>query len=120
MPATSTLRPLKAPRAVPPVTTERAVRETAGLVLVRNDRPIAALFCADCGGFTAPGAASDDCPRAVDDSEAYAAEHFWVRTYTPERLTAGLSRSASLRGLGTLESITVLDKDVSGRARHLQ
>jgi len=100
--------------------TDRAVRETAGLVLTRNDRPIAAFFSADCGGFTAPGADADDCPRAIDDSEAHAAEHPWVRSYTPERLTAVLSRSASLRGLGALESVTVLQKDISGRARRLQ
>ncbi|HLV79438.1 MAG TPA: SpoIID/LytB domain-containing protein [Chthonomonadaceae bacterium] len=100
--------------------TDQAVRETAGLVLTRDDRPIAALFCADCGGFTAPGAGPDDCPRAVDDSEAHAAERPWVRRYTPERLAALLARSAALRGLGALEGVTVLDKDVSGRARRLQ
>lgn len=105
--------------------TDRAVRETSGLILTMDGRPIAAMFCADCGGVTAPGASPDDLPRSVNDAEAHGPPDSphpapWTRTYTPERLAALLGKVPQACAPGMLEAIRVVETDVSGRARRLQ
>ena len=52
---------------------DRAVRETAGLILTVGGHAITAYFCADCGGVTAPGDTPDECPHSVSDLDAHGA-----------------------------------------------
>ncbi len=102
---------------------DRAVRETAGLILTVGGHPISAFFCADCGGVTAPGSSPDECPRSVSDSDAHGltsrpAPPAWTLTYPPQKLTALLGRSAPA-GL-ELMGVTVAETDTSGRVRRLR
>lgn len=102
---------------------DRAVRETSGLILTIAGHAISAYFCADCGGFTAPGDTPEECPHAVSDADAHGASDrplppTWVLTFPPEKLTALLARSAPA---GTvLAMIAVTESDLSGRARKLR
>lgn len=102
---------------------DRAVRETSGLILTVGGRPIAAYFCADCGGITAPGDTPDECPHSVSDLDAHGPTDrplppTWTLPFTPEKLTTLLAHNAPV-GM-TLAQIAVVDTDVSGRARKLR
>jgi stage II sporulation protein D len=102
---------------------DRAIRETADLILTSAGQPIWAVFSADCGGVTAPGATPDECPRSVVDTDAHASaapNHTWTLRYPPERLAARLRTDPKMHDLGALAEITILDKDVSGRAHRLR
>ena len=102
---------------------DRAVRDTAGLILTVGGHAIAAYFCADCGGVTAPGDTPSECPHSVSDADAHGPADrplppTWTLTITPERMTGLLARSAPV-GM-TLFQIAVAETDVSGRARRLR
>jgi len=102
---------------------DRAVRETSGLILTIADQPIWAMFCADCGGVTAPGATPEDCPRSVVDADAHlhnTPHHVWTLRFTPERLASLLRRDPALRCAGQLTEVSALATDVSGRVRRLR
>ena len=102
---------------------DRAVRETSGLILTVGGRPISAYFSADCGGVTAPGDTPDECPHSVSDLDAHGPTDkpllpTWTLPFTPEKLTALLTRNAPM-GM-TLVQVAVLETDVSGRVRRLR
>ena len=102
---------------------DRAVRETSGLILTVGGHAIAAYFCADCGGFTAPGETPEECPHAVSDADAHGATGkpllpTWTVAYPADKLTGLLARNAPA---GTaLALIAVSERDLSGRARKLR
>ncbi len=102
---------------------DRAVRETAGLILTVGGHAITAYFCADCGGVTAPGDTPDECPHSVLDADAHGATDkplppTWTVTFPAEKLTGLLARNAPV---GTvLARIAVTESDVSGRVRKLR
>lgn len=102
---------------------DRAVRETAGLILTVGGHAITAFFCADCGGVTAPGDTPVECPHSVADADAHGAADrplppTWTLTYPPEKLTSLLGHNAPT---GTvLALIAVTESDVSGRAHKLR
>jgi stage II sporulation protein D len=102
---------------------DRAVHETAGLILTVGGHAITAYFCADCGGVTAPGDTPDECPRSVSDLDAHGATDkplppTWTVTFTAEKLAGLLARSAPV-GMA-LAQVAVAETDVSGRARKLR
>ncbi len=99
----------------------RAVLATTGQILTVNGLAIDSDFCDDCGGVTAPGDSPDILPRSVSDAEAHryirrAPYTNWTLTLSSERLKALVSASAKVRGQGKLQSIEVVQRDVSGRA----
>jgi stage II sporulation protein D len=105
--------------------TDRAIRETAGLILTVAGHPFPALFCADCGGVTTPGAKPDDFPRSVSDADIpgldMARVHpVWTLNYTPETLAALLDRSRPANAPRRVDNIEILEIDVSGRVRRLR
>ncbi|MCS6776684.1 MAG: SpoIID/LytB domain-containing protein [Chloroherpetonaceae bacterium] len=99
---------------------DQAVRQTAGQVLRRAGQLIPALYCADCGGRTAPGSSPEDYPPSVSDEDAHALPggfraSEWVLRYTPEALKPLLRRHPQLQVEGSLIGVEVVDRDVSGR-----
>lgn len=103
----------------------RAVRETTGQILTVNGQPIDSDFCDDCGGVTAPGDDPAILPRSVSDAEAHrnirrAPYTNWTLSLSPERLKALLSSNAKARGVGTLQSVEIAQRDVSGRAQRVR
>jgi stage II sporulation protein D len=103
---------------------DRAVRETQGQILTREGRPVAALYCADCGGVTAPGENLRDFPRSVSDADAHGSpEHPrtppWTLRCTPDVLKTLLNKTPALRLPGKLESLEPLEQDSSGRVTRL-
>ena len=123
---------------------DRAVRDTSGLILTLGGHAIAAYFCADCGGFTAPGETPEECPHAVSDADAHGLPNrpllpTWTVAFAPEKLTALLARRAPNRAGATsrlsrnatfasrsapagttLAMIAVIENDISGRVRKLR
>jgi stage II sporulation protein D len=102
---------------------DRAVRETSGLILSVGGHAIAAYFCADCGGFTAPGDTPEECPHAVSDADAHGAPDkplppTWSLTFTSAKLSGLFARSGP-PGM-VLALVAVTETDVSGRARKLR
>ena len=105
--------------------TDQAVEETAGQILTQNAAPIAALFCADCGGATTPGDSPGACPNYVADKEAHlgkthSSTHDWTLTLAPQKFAAALGRNAPDRSAGVLDSVEVVEADVSGRAKRIR
>ena len=103
----------------------RAVHETTGQILTVNGQAIDSDFCDDCGGVTAPGDDPNILPRSVSDAEAHrnirrAPYTNWSLSLSPERLKALLSSNAKARGVGTLQSVEIAQRDVSGRAQRVR
>lgn len=99
-----------------------AVEATDGLILTLGGQPIFAQYCADCGGFTAPGRTTDACPHAVDDSEAHNASEalrraVWTLRFAPERLAALVNPHSAPPG--ALSNVEVAETDLSGRVRRV-
>jgi stage II sporulation protein D len=104
---------------------DEAVRDTQNVVLTVDGAPIWAVYSADCGGVSAPGATPDECPRSYVDEESHlhggpAHNHTWVLRLTPERLAAKLAANRAACGPGQLAGIQILEADVSGRVRKLR
>lgn len=100
---------------------DQAVHQTAGQVLIRAGQLIPALYCADCGGRTAPGSAPEEYPPSVSDEDAHGLPDGsrapeWVLRYTPGTLQQLLRRHAELQIDGSLTGMEVVDRDTSGRA----
>jgi stage II sporulation protein D len=99
-----------------------AVRATSGLVLWHQGAAAVAVFHADCGGHTTtPLDAWSGSGRAYlkavpDDGPAEAAHAMWTSTLQPERLRQALNADERTAVGEWLDSITVLDRNASGRA----
>jgi stage II sporulation protein D len=103
----------------------RAVQETAGLILTVKGQAIDADFCDDCGGVTAPGDDPDVLPRSVSDEEAHrnirhSPYGSWTLTLSGERLKALLSKNTRARGHDMLLNIEIMQRDVSNRAQRVR
>ena len=77
-----------------------AVFVTTDQILMSGDHPILAQFCADCGGMTAPGSPSDDCPGCASDADAHGpadqpSPPAWTFTVPASRLLALLKPKAA-------------------------
>lgn len=104
--------------------TDRAVRETRGLALVKDGRLVLADYYDDCGGVTAPGEDDSDYPPSVVDAPeggpdycAAGRSHVWRLVLTADeidRIARGISRWPA----GTkVAKVDVASMDESGRAR---
>ncbi len=100
--------------------TDQAVRDTAGQVLLRNGTLTWADYCDDCGGWTAPGDTPDDFPPAVSDQAddgadwcAAGTHHAWSLTLTADELAKRLGATA--KRIGTMTSVEILERDETRR-----
>ncbi|MGC8666837.1 MAG: SpoIID/LytB domain-containing protein [Chthonomonadales bacterium] len=103
---------------------DAAVRDTAGVVLVRDHRLILSDYYDDCGGVTAEGDGPDDYPPSVRDAPPggpdYCARgkyHTWDLRLTPDELRRMLAKAFPGQISGAVEDVSVADVDRSGRAR---
>lgn len=112
---------LKTSRWAAPAT--EAVRRTAGAVLWHGTAPAAAVFHADCGGHTRSsvsawgGTARSYLQGLPDDDPAAAAHAQWTYQVTVAEMVAALNADARTRIGSGLDTIRVLDRDMSGRAQ---
>lgn len=100
-----------------------AVQDTSGWILTQAGNPIPAFYSSSCGGVTCPGASANSCPHSVDDSEAHGGTGLhlpdWTLTYTCEKLASILLKSSAVHGTGSVHSIIVAERDISGRVKRL-
>jgi len=104
----------------------RAVQETRGQIVVWQNRPAWALFCADSGGqtakldeggFTPP--AGTDTPYLRNVSVKWTAPNpNWTATFSLEEVRAAAARAG--RDPGAVTSVTIATKGPSGRALDLK
>lgn len=106
--------------------TDTAVRDTAGVVLVRNRQLVLADFYDDCGGVTAEGDGPGDYPPSVRDAPpsgpdycGHGKYHTWDLQLTPEQLTLLLRRAFPGQFKSAIEDVSVEAVDASGRARRV-
>ncbi|QYB01347.1 SpoIID/LytB domain-containing protein [Rhodococcus sp. USK10] len=85
-----------------PRTTD-AVRSTKGMILTKDNKPVAAEFSSSTGGYTAGG----EFPAVEDQGDTVSPNHDWVVT-----LTAG--DIASAFNVGELESFEVVTRNNFG------
>ena len=115
---------------------ERAVRETSGLVALSAGRPIRAFYSADCSGRTAnnedvpfPDNPTEPQPylRSVPDTPwpggpnfcARSPFHQWTRLLTARQIETALN-SDPQTAIGTLTDMRITEVDASGRAKTIQ
>ncbi len=115
----------------------RAIRETAGHILVHEGRPIRAFYHSTCGGRTAAvdevldrqpapylRSVSDRAPDGTDFCST-SPRYRWTATFGPEELNGRvreeLGRKFGVQGseLGELEDLEVVERTESGRVREL-
>jgi stage II sporulation protein D len=103
--------------------TRRVIERTHGTIVVFEDRPIDALFHADCGGYTA--AAADvwqgaPVPYLVGGPDvAPEAHRHWQFTTTAGALGRAVDADPRSR-VGRFEAVAVAARDASGRARDVE
>lgn len=112
----------------------RAVRETAGEILVHGGRPIEAYYHSTCAGHTAaidevwnsPPIAYLQAVRDVDPRTGQAYDHFssrfrWTQRWSADELNQILSRTLAdsvrpgMSGVGRVRDIQLLERTPSGR-----
>jgi stage II sporulation protein D len=115
---------------------ERAVRETRGLVALFDGRPIRAFYSADCGGRTAnnedvpfPDNPPEPMPylRSVPDTPSPGGPHYcarspyqhWARLLTSQQIETALNADPKT-AIGTLRAVQVVAADGSGRAKMMR
>lgn len=104
---------------------DRAVRETCGIVLKRSGALIEADYYDDCGGITAPGDSPDDFPPSVVDGPgsygldycAQGSSHAWKLSVSAAEMGLLVRRFVDNVSEEKLTHLEVLSVDVSGRAR---
>ena len=106
--------------------TDAAVRDTEGMVVVRNHQLVLADYYDDCGGITAPGGDPDDFPPSVRDAPdggpdycARGRYHKWDLRLTPEELGLLLAKAFPGQIAGPIQDVAVTEMDASGRAKAL-
>src|SRR5262249_51619023 len=91
--------------------TDQAVRDTAGLVLMREGKLIWGDYYDDCGGVTSPGEQEGDYPPSLTDAPpnggpdycARGTYHAWTLSLRAEEIEQRLNEKSSLsRSSGTL------------------
>lgn len=108
------------------VLVERAARDTRGLVVTYEGRPVQALFHADCGGATSPadsvwGGQAPPYLRGVDDAFCLLRPTTpWRHAVTASRLRAALNRDPRTRVGARFVGVEVMDRDDAGRAVRLR
>ena len=100
----------------------RVARETSGRVLLHRNRPIEAVFHADCGGHTA---AAEDVwstghPYLVARSDDVAPHRRWSVALTRHDLERALNADSRPKLGGRLRDVEVISRDRSGRARRIR
>jgi stage II sporulation protein D len=115
---------------------ERAVRETRGLVALAAGQLIRAFYSADCGGHTAN---NEDVPftdnptapqpylRSVADKSwpggpdycAHSPHHRWIRVLTAQQIETSLN-SDPATAIGKFRELQVTEVDASGRAKTIE
>lgn len=112
----------------------RAVRETAGEILVHAGRPIEAYYHSTCAGHTAAidevwnsppipylRAVRDVNPRTGQAYDHFSSRFRWTQSWSAEELNGILSRTLAdsvrggMPGVGKLRDIQVLERTPSGR-----
>jgi stage II sporulation protein D len=101
-----------------------AVAATRGEVLWYAARPIEALFHSDCGGYTAApetiwGGSPVAYLRPLRDQVPALTHHTWQCAVTREALRAALNADARSAVGERLDALTVVLRDVSGRAAEI-
>lgn len=101
-----------------------AVQVTRGVLLAYAQRPIDALFHADCGGQTAAADAVWGGPRvpyllSASDGVPSATHREWTTTISTEDLQLALNADARTRVGRKLNGVEVQKRDTSGRAGEL-
>lgn len=105
-------------------TARLAVQQTTGLVLAYSQRPIDALFHADCGGHTTGADAVWGGPQVpylvpASDSLPSAAHREWTTTIAVDDLQSALNVDSRTRVGRKLSGIEIQKRDISGRASEL-
>jgi stage II sporulation protein D len=115
---------------------ERAVRETRGLVALSGGQPIRAFYSADCGGRTA---SNEDVPfpdnptepqpylRSTRDAPqpggpdycSKSPHHHWTRLLTAAQIETALN-SDPTTAIGKLLDVQITEVDPSGRAKSIE
>jgi len=95
-----------------------AVSQTRGQVIVYNGAVIDAMYCTQCGGMTAEGPPGEPYLRPVATA-ACASKPGWIYTIGQFALNALLAQDAS-RSVGNVKRIDVGRTDVSGRALEIK
>jgi SpoIID/LytB domain protein len=115
---------------------ERAVRETQGLVALSAGQPIRAFYSADCGGRTAnnedvpfPDNPAEPQPylRSVPDKPwpggpdycARSPHHHWSRLLTAEQIETAFNSDPATT-IGKLRDLQITEVDSSGRAKTIE
>lgn len=94
--------------------TDRAVRETAGMVLTHGGRPILAQYTANSGGFTADAGAVFNAPKPYlvahrDPASLKGKMASWNRSYTAQEIVNALA------GIGVnVSGLTSITPEVTG------
>ncbi len=104
--------------------TDAAVRDTAGMVLIKDGALVLADYYDDCGGGTSGGDREGDYPPSVRDAEEadgpdYCARglyHTWSVNLTPDELT----KTLAFADIGAVTEVRVAEADKSGRARSVE
>lgn len=107
--------------------TNAAVRDTAGMVLLKDGVLLLADFYDDCGGVTSPGDRPGDYPPSVRDAEEpegpdYCARglyHTWTVSLTSDAVRSLLSENERAK-VGAVNEIRVAEADSSGRAKTVE
>jgi stage II sporulation protein D len=104
--------------------TDAAVRDTAGLVLVKDGALVLADYYDDCGGITSPGDRESDYPPSVRDAEEADGPDYCARglyhTWSVKLTAEELSNTFSSAETGIITNIRVEETDKSGRTRSLE
>ena len=99
-----------------------AVRHTAGAVVWHDGAPAVTLFHADCGGHTSTSVdAWGGTPRsylvaARDEGHEASAHARWIYSVSMANILAAINRDARTQMGTRLDTITVVERDSSGRA----
>lgn len=107
----------------PTAASHRAVRRTAGRVLLQGGRPLRALYSAQCGGWLEaagavwPGSAPQVPPAPARRDPAAVAEPTWIAELPAGAIEHAL-RAAGFRG-ARLESLDVISRTPSGRVARM-
>jgi len=102
-----------------------AVAATQGELLWYDTRPIEALFHSDCGGYTAApeaiwGGNAVAYLRPMRDTVPALTHHTWQLVVPREDLRAALNANPRSAAGNRLDALTVVARDVSGRAAEVQ
>jgi stage II sporulation protein D len=108
--------------------TNRAITETAGQVLLHNGKLISAQYCADCGGITQSAAnvgKEAPCLQSVSDQGPEGdyckngSSHVWSAKLTSAQFALIASKSIK-KELGAIRDVVVLERDETGRVSRIE